>query len=504
MVSEKLLTTAILVLFAFLLLSKNCNNTNVVKTHLVHKTPNLQGVSNKAVKEFRVKSTDQNVPESTEVFKDFAPTSYSLLPRTPNYGSYPAKVEVTETFLSWNEFQLPDSLPVHALRLRNKMPQLAILLDPSKLPKGPTSGPSNFKVGPKDFPWWPQTYEPVFPDYVETDKLYDLPKECIMTAPRKEKGLRIIKVTQKGASSAVSVALFPFIGPYGSDTKDICFPENSRTMSTLGGKIDFIDKGFRGTLDRSGYLQSYHPGGSTIPPWSDGKIDSFRSKARRREASFGNYINAAKMVYSALKFYPVKGKHVLVVGSAPHPWMEAIMLEFGARKVTTSEYQVPKLTGTKYNGIMNTIHHETLLMNPIQFDMICSYSSLEHDGLGRYHDPVSPDADLQQLQNLHNLLKPGGHMLLQVPLKPKDDVNMNEGRHYGPVRYPLLVAPFELDAMIYLNDVRLKEGKDPNGGANKVKTLEKCFDTMLKSGIKMKDGYLKGEQCISMLKKKDV
>merc|ERR1712167_155010 len=108
------------------------------------------------------------------------------------------------------------------------------------------------------------------------------------------------------------------------------------------------------------------------------------------------------------------------------------------------------------------------------------------------------------LQNLYDLLKPGGYMLLQVPLKPKDDVNMNEGRHYGPVRYPLLVAPFELDSMIYLNDVQLKEGQDPKGGVNKVETLKKCFDTMLKSGIKMKDGYLKGEQCISMLKKKDV
>ena len=60
---------------------------------------------------------------------------------------------------------------------------------------------------------------------------------------------------------------------------------------------------------------------------------------------------------------------------------------------------------------------------------------------------------------------------LQVPLKPKDDVNMNEGRHYSPVRYPLLVAPFELDSMTYLNDAELKEGRSKQS-----KTLEKSFD----------------------------
>ncbi len=248
MVNSYILTAGILAL-AFTVVLRSCNETTLVvgkRASVSSETINLQVSSDKVAK----------------VFQGFAPTSYSLLPRTQNYGSYPAKVEATETFLSWEEFQLPESLPVHGLRLKNKMPQLGILLDPSKLPKGPTSGPSNLPGGPTDFPYWPQTYEPVFPDYVETDKLYDLPKECIMTAPRKEKGLRIIKVTHKGASSPVSLAWFPFIGPYGSDTKEICFPENSRTMSTLGGKIDWEDKGERGVLDRSGYLQSFHPGGA--------------------------------------------------------------------------------------------------------------------------------------------------------------------------------------------------------------------------------------------------
>ena len=98
-------------------------------------------------------------------------------------------------------------------------------------------------------------------------------------------------------------------------------PHGKGVLKLKGGNL------YRGKF-KSGYMH-----GKGVFTWSDGKIYSFRSKAGRREATFGNYINGPKMVYSALKFYPVKGKHVLVVGSAPHPWMEAIMLEFGARKV---------------------------------------------------------------------------------------------------------------------------------------------------------------------------
>jgi len=38
---------------------------------------------------------------------------------------------------------------------------------------------------------------------------------------------------------------------------------------------------------------------------------------------------------------------------------------------------------------MSSIHHETLLaQRPLkQFDMIVSFSSLEHDGIGRYANP---------------------------------------------------------------------------------------------------------------------
>merc|ERR1711924_191413 len=45
-----------------------------------------------------------------------------------------------------------------------------------------------------------------------------------------------------------------------------------------------------------------------------------------------------------------------------------------------------------------------------------TFSSVEHDGLGRYHDPISPGADLQQLRNLQELLlKPAGSSSWKSP-----------------------------------------------------------------------------------------
>ena len=53
--------------------------------------------------------------------------------------------------------------------------------------------------------------------------------------------------------------------------------------------------------------------------------------------------------------------------------------------------QVPHIPpDSEYANRMKTIHHEELLANPVQFDMIVIFSSIEHDGLGRYHDPISP------------------------------------------------------------------------------------------------------------------
>ena len=44
------------------------------------------------------------------------------------------------------------------------------------------------------------------------------------------------------------------------------------------------------------------------------------------------------------------------------------------------------------------------------------FCSFDHDGLGRYGDPINPDADLEAMQNVQKLLRPGHKMFLTVPI----------------------------------------------------------------------------------------
>src|SRR5438876_1976195 len=54
----------------------------------------------------------------------------------------------------------------------------------------------------------------------------------------------------------------------------------------------------------------------------------------------------------------------------------------------------------------------TLGLRPASFDLVINCSTVEHLGLGRYGDALEPDADLEGMRRLRELLKPSGAMLL--------------------------------------------------------------------------------------------
>ena len=79
-----------------------------------------------------------------------------------------------------------------------------------------------------------------------------------------------------------------------------------------------------------------------------------------------------------------------------------------------------------------------------KFDFVFSISSFEHDGLGRYGDPINPNGDLQAMRNIYeNLLSDSGVLLLSVPIG-KDQLAFNAHRIYGKVRFPLLIKDFNI------------------------------------------------------------
>lgn len=77
------------------------------------------------------------------------------------------------------------------------------------------------------------------------------------------------------------------------------------------------------------------------------------------------------------------------------------------------------------------------------FDIAISLSSFDHDGLGRYGDPIHPSADIHAMQTTRDLLKPGGFLFLTVPIGP-DVVVWNLHRRYGRLRLPRLLEGWEV------------------------------------------------------------
>lgn len=153
------------------------------------------------------------------------------------------------------------------------------------------------------------------------------------------------------------------------------------------------------------------------------------------------YAYGSLLHVQAISKYPVMGKSVAVIGSLT-PWVECILLNNGARDVTTVEYNVPKFT--KYSNL-KTISYEDFCKSESRYDAIFSYSSIEHSGLGRYGDPLNPNGDIETLIEIRNHLTKDGLLYLGIPVG-KDAIAWNAHRIYGPLRLELISKMFdELD-----------------------------------------------------------
>lgn len=77
-----------------------------------------------------------------------------------------------------------------------------------------------------------------------------------------------------------------------------------------------------------------------------------------------------------------------------------------------------------------------------KFDVIIACSVVEHIGLaGRYNSDEDVDGDLKAMLRIHELLTPGGDLLLTIPVG-RDAVHRPWHRVYGPERLPKLLEGF--------------------------------------------------------------
>lgn len=81
------------------------------------------------------------------------------------------------------------------------------------------------------------------------------------------------------------------------------------------------------------------------------------------------------------------------------------------------------------------------------FDLVVSISNFEHDGLGRYGDPIDPNGDIRAMNEMRDLVKPDGYLILGVPVA-RDAVVWNAHRLYGRVRLPQLLQGWGIDAFV--------------------------------------------------------
>ena len=100
--------------------------------------------------------------------------------------------------------------------------------------------------------------------------------------------------------------------------------------------------------------------------------------------------------------------------------MHFIYLRFaGAKKLTTVEYQEIASGHPDHNSLTpRDLASKWLSGSLPEYDFAVSYSSYEHDGLGRYGDPIDPVGDIWDVRRISCFVRPGGYLFLGVPMGP--------------------------------------------------------------------------------------
>jgi hypothetical protein len=145
------------------------------------------------------------------------------------------------------------------------------------------------------------------------------------------------------------------------------------------------------------------------------------------------YGKEGNVFYDVLSKYPINGKTALVWGLVGCN-CDAIALWGNAKRVYVIDYNKPICDHEK----IEVFTHDELKAKNIKTNFAFSYSSFEHDGLGRYGDPIDPNGDLRAMQDAFNSLYDDGILFLGIPMG-QDTLCWNGCRIYGKYRLPLLL-----------------------------------------------------------------
>ena len=200
--------------------------------------------------------------------------------------------------------------------------------------------------------------------------------------------------------------------------------------------------------------QRYEGAGEYVLDWNAAHVTKYCAAIASGE-SCGTYgcgeVNDLKLALQLLSRSRggsggLEGTIGMVMGSE-QPWVECLALNLGAEEVWTFEYgrvmsTHPRLKAKPYKELAA----EYARGRGVPLDWVVSFSSLEHSGLGRYGDPLNPEGDTEAMQQAWCMLKPGGMMLLAVPMSCRNAgrLEFNAHRVYGFQRLAHIAAGFEL------------------------------------------------------------
>ena len=218
---------------------------------------------------------------------------------------------------------------------------------------------------------------------------------------------------------------------------------DGRHVNTIS-QVPPLARHFMRYLNRSGMRTSSNLQGKWEPVWPAKLVDGLVHKAERNDTRVtpDDYPYAASQFYRALERHDIDGKHVVVAGSIS-PWLEAIALSRRAASVTSIDYISPRTDSDRIRVLqMSDLARGSVRVSA---DAIFSYSSIEHDGLGRYGDPIHPLGDVAALGEFAMLLKPGGLLYLGLPVGLQGYAGQGN-RIYDAARFAQLTQGWELIA----------------------------------------------------------
>jgi hypothetical protein len=184
--------------------------------------------------------------------------------------------------------------------------------------------------------------------------------------------------------------------------------------------------------------------------WPAALIDFLLDEiANGKDISSRDYPQSAADVEQALRMVRVKDKRVLVAGSTT-PWVEAIALYLGASEVVAAGHRAPVCRECHPRLRTMEMNKALRVATPADYDIIVSYSSIEHDGLGGYGEPLDPDGDMHAMNELRTLLHPSGVLLVAVPCGADDVIDVKQySRIYSGKRLPLLLRGWDYGGNVH-------------------------------------------------------